>query len=211
MPCIGLVKKKYVFLNHKVFGMVVIIPTLDPCRTARVIAEALALVVHGDDDTGGELLHQSGGLFGVDGVEPAHGDEENVSAGEGGKLVLFQLTAQIAQMDRLHPLGGENMDAVGAPLGALHLVVEGGAGLDTHPAGVSGEPDRGGVAVVVVTVAAVNRVGGGADGAVAGDVVVGVGIDGDTALGSADGEAGVAVPGQLHILSRSSLKRLLIK
>jgi hypothetical protein len=52
--------------------------------------------------------------------------------------------------------------------------------------------------MVAVTVAAEDSIGNGTDHTQAGDVVILERIDGDTALSGVDGEAGMAVPGDLH-------------
>ena len=52
--------------------------------------------------------------------------------------------------------------------------------------------------VVAVSMAAEHCVGHRADNTQSGNVVVQEGVDGNTALGSDDGEAGMSVPGDLH-------------
>lgn len=62
-------------------------------------------------------------------------------------------------MGHPEPLGGEDAHGVGAPLGALHLVVPGGQLLHLHGAGLPAEGHRGPVAVVLVLMVAIDGVG----------------------------------------------------
>ena len=180
-------------------------------RGQHIIAKALALIVHGHHDAGGELRDDFCGLLGVDGLKSSHGDKENIRGADGGNLLLIQLAAQIAQMDTAHPLGGEDVDEVVAPLGTLSLVVEGGDGFHPDAVGLAGEDDHLGTAVVIVSVAAVDTVGLGADGAAAGDIVVGKGVDDHGALFGLESKAGMTVPDNFHKQIRSFSKKIKVK
>ena len=103
------------------------------------------------------------------------------------------------------------MNKVVAALGALSLVMEGGDDLHTDSVGLAGECDHLGTAVVIVAVAAVDGVGLGTDGAAAGDIVVGKGVDDYGALCALESEAGMTVPDNFHKRTRSLSKKIKVK
>ena len=155
--------------------------------------------MHGDYHPGLQLVHQSLGLSGVNGVEAAHGDHQGVQVFERLLLLVGQLTAQVAQVGDAALAVIQNVDGVGAAQGALLVVVPGGDGLN----GEGGDPALAQrhllyAMVIPVLVAAQHLVGLGGDGLITRHAVRRIGVQNDLISLGFHQETGVAQPCQCH-------------
>ena len=100
-------------------------------RADYLVAEAGAPVVHRHRDSRPQVPNDLRGSLGVNGVVPAHGDQQHIHFSQSRKLLRRKSVPQVAQVRHPQSLRLQNMDCVAAPQNTAQLVVE--AGQRFHP------------------------------------------------------------------------------